>query len=176
MDMKKRILRSSRRSVDGVLRELGVVAPSSKDEAALWILASVKKSASEPNLTALNLVGKLVTALPELERPYMDEIKSYYGLPGNYWVVSVVWRPSLKARIAAGKDGSEFVDRSTAFMEQVCNSGDREAINVLWIEIFEWLVHSTPGELKLLWPVLGPSTKEVIREVARRRNELQNLP
>jgi hypothetical protein len=42
--------------------------------------------------------------------------------------------------------------------------------------MFEELVHSSAGELKRLWPFLGSSTKAAIKEVALRRNELQNLP
>jgi hypothetical protein len=161
--------------VDGALRELGVTAPLSKDEAALWILGSVKASAGSGKITALNLVGKLLTAFPELERRYVEEVKSYYGLPGNYWVIAVILKPALTEQISK-KDGADFVRRIAQFFELVCTSGDNEAVNVLWIEIFEWLVHSQAGELKFLWPILGPSTKAVIKEVAFRRKETKNLP
>ncbi|MFI5095815.1 MAG: hypothetical protein ACHQIK_20500 [Candidatus Acidiferrales bacterium] len=161
--------------VDGALRELGVTAPLSKDEAALWILGSVKASAGSGKITALNLVGKLLTAFPELEGRYVEEVKSYYGLPGNYWVIAVILKPVLTEQISK-KDGADFVHRIAQFFELVCTSGDNEAVNVLWIEIFEWLVHSHAGELQFLWPILGPSTKAVIKEVAFRRKETENLP
>jgi hypothetical protein len=161
--------------VDGALRELGVTAPVSKDEAALWILGSVKANAGSGKITALNLVGKLLTAFPELERQYVEEVKSYYGLPGNYWVFAVILKPVLTEQIAR-EDAADFVRRIAQFVEQVCISGDNAAVNVLWIEIFEWLVHSQAGELKFLWPILGPSTKAVIKEVALRRRETENLP
>jgi hypothetical protein len=161
--------------VDGALRELGVAAPLSRDEAALWILGSVKTSAGSPDITALNLVGKLLTALPELEKPYLERLKSYCGHPGNYEAVFDYLRPALKEHIAKGGH-TDFLRRSSSFIEQVCSSGDLEAINVLWIEIFEWLVHSPAGELKFLWPILGPSTKAKIKEVAFRRRETKNLP
>jgi hypothetical protein len=161
--------------VDGALRELGVAAPLSKDEAALWVLGSVRASAGSGKITALNLAGKLLAAFPELERRYVEEVKSYYGLPGNYWVFAVILKPVLTEQIA-NKDASDFLSRIAQFVEQVCNSGDDEAVNVLWIEIFEWLVHSQAGELKFLWPILGPSTKAVIKEVAIRRKETENLP
>jgi hypothetical protein len=161
--------------VDGALRELGVTAPLSKDEAASWILGSVKASAGSGEITALNLVGKLLTAFPELEGRYVEEVKSYYGLPGNYWVIAVILKPVLTEQISK-KEGADFVRRIAQFVEQVCTSGDSEAVNVLWIEIFEWLVHSQAGELKFLWPILGPSTKAVIKDVAFRRKETENLP
>jgi hypothetical protein len=161
--------------VDGALRELGVTAPLSADEAALWILGSVKANAGSGKITALNLVGKFLIAFPELEKPYVDKVKSYYGLPGNYWVFAVILKPVLSEQIAK-KEGADFVRRISSYIEQVCTSGDNEAVNVLWIEIFEWLVHSQAGELKFLWPILGPSTKALIREIAFRRRETENLP
>jgi hypothetical protein len=161
--------------VDGALRELGVNAPLSTEEAALWILDSVKEGSGSGKITALNLVGKLLSAFPELEKLYLEEVKSYYGLPGNYWVIAVILKPVLTEQVTK-KEGSNFVRRIAQFFEQVCTSGDNEAVNVLWIEIFEWLVHSRAGELKFLWPILGPSTKTVIKEVAFRRRETENLP
>jgi len=161
--------------VDGALRELGVTAPLSTDEAALLILGSVKARTASGKITALNLVGKLLTAFPELEKTYVEEVKSYYGLPGNYWVFAVILKPVLTVQIAM-KDSADFVRRIAQFFEQVCTSGDNEAVNVLWIEVFEWFVHSQTGELKFLWPTLGPSTKAVIKEVAVRRRETENLP
>jgi hypothetical protein len=167
--------RDVERLVDGALRELGVNAPLSTEEAALWILGSVKEGSGSGKITALNLVGKLLSAFPELEKLYLKEVKSYYGLPGNYWVIAVILKPVLTEQVTK-KEGSNFVGRIAQFFEQVCTSGDNEAINVPWIEIFEWLVHSRAGELKFLWPILGPSTKEVIKEVAFRRRETENLP
>jgi len=161
--------------VDGALRELGVAAPLSKDDAALWILGSVKGSADSGKITVLNLVGKLLTAFPELEKQYVENVKSSFGVPGNYWVIAVILKPVLTEQISK-KDDADFVRRIAQFVEQVCTSGDNEAVNVLWIEIFEWLVHSQEGELKFLWPILGPSTKAVIEEVAFRRRETENLP
>src|SRR6202040_101275 len=76
--------------VDGALRELGVTTPLSKDEAALWLLGSVKASAGSGKITALNLVGKSLLAFPELERPFVEEVKSCYGLSGNYWFIGVI--------------------------------------------------------------------------------------
>lgn len=160
--------------VDGVFRELGVAAPLSKDEAALWILDFVKEQARSTEITAGTLVGKLLIALPELEGPYLEEAKSPAGLPSNYWVFGLILKPAIAAQIPNGP--TDFLRRSCSFFEQVCSSTDHEAINVLWIEVFEWLAHSKSGELKSLWPILGRSTKEVIREVARRRRETENLP
>jgi hypothetical protein len=161
--------------VVGALHELGAKAPLSKDEAAMLVLGSVKAGAGSGKITALNLVGRLLTAFPELERQYVEGIKSSYGLPGNYWVIHMILKPVVAEQISK-KDSADFVRRVGQFFEQVCTSEDKEAVNVLWIEVFEWLVHSRAGELKFLWPILGPSTKAVIKEVAFRRRETENLP
>jgi len=57
-------------------------------------------------------------------------------------------------------------------MERVCASGDAEAINVVWIKVFEWLIFRCK-ELGLVWPVLGPLTKATIRDAARRWSKAQ---
>ena len=102
-------------------------------------------------------------------------MKWYCGRPGNYEVIVHCLRPALEADIAEGVT-TDFLRRSSSLIEQVCNSGDPEAINVLWIEIFEWLAQSPAGELRFLWPTLGPSTRKIIREVLLRRSETENLP
>jgi hypothetical protein len=160
---------------DAALRELSVTVPLSKDEAALWTLNTVKSSASSAEITALNFIGKMLTALPELEKPYLERLKSHCGHPGNYEAVFNYLRPALKEDIAKGST-TDFLRRSSSFIEQVCRCRDLEATNVLWIELFEWLVHSPAGELKFLWPILGPSTRATIKQVALRRRETENLP
>jgi hypothetical protein len=173
------LVKPTKRDVDaliaGALRELAVTFPLTKNEAALWMLTSVKARASSVDITSANLVGKLLSALPELEKQYTEELKEYYGLPGNYWVFAVILKPVLIEQIAAGEI-TDFVGRCSAFIEQVCSGKDLEAINVLWIEVFEWLVNSQAGELKFLWPTLGPSTRVKITEVATRRRKTKNLP
>jgi len=167
--------RDVERIVDGAFRELGVAAPLSKDNAALRALVAVKAGADAADLTAQNLVGKLLTALPELEEPYLARLKAYCGRPGNYEAIFDFLRPALREHIAE-RSLTGFLPRASSFIEEVCSSGDAEAINVLWIEIFEWLVHSPAGELRTLWPILGPSTRATIRKVALRRSETENLP
>ena len=171
------LLRPTKRDVDGIidgaLRELGVAVPLSKEAAVLWTLDAVKSSAGSTEITAPNLTGNLLIALPELENAYLERLKWYCGRPGNYEVIFHCLRPALEADIAEGVT-TDFLRRSCSFIEQVCNSGDPEAINVLWIEIFEWLAHSPSGELRFLWPTLGPLTREKIREVLRRM-ETENL-
>ena len=73
--------------VDTALRELGVAVPLSKEEAAVWTLSTVKEEAGSGDMTAVNLIGKMLLALPELEQPYLERLKSYCGRPGNYEVV-----------------------------------------------------------------------------------------
>jgi hypothetical protein len=173
------LVKPTKRDVDpliaGAFRELAVTFPATKNEAALWMVTSVKARASSVDITSVNLVGKLLSALPELDKQYTEELKEYNGLPGNYWVFAVIFKPALIKQITTGEI-TDFVRRCSAFIEQVCSGKDREAINVLWIEIFEWLVHSEAGELKFLWPTLGPSTRVKITEVATRRRETKNLP
>lgn len=161
--------------VDAALYELGLAVPLSKDDAASWTLGAVKTAAGSGDITAKNLIGKMLLALPELEEPYLGRLKSHCGRPGNYEAVFNYLRPTLKEHIASGKV-TGFLRRSSSFIEQVCGAGDLEAVNVFWIEIFEWLVHSPAGELKFLWPILGPSTREKIIEIAHRRGETENLP
>jgi len=173
------LVKPTKRDVDelvaGAFCELAVTFPLTQDEAALWMLTSVKARASSADITSANLVGKLLSALPELEKQYTEELKEYYGLPGNYWVFATILKPVLKKQIATGEI-TDFIRRCSTFIEQVCSGNDREAINVLWIEIFEWLVHSRAGELKFLWSILGPSTRVTIKEVATRRENTKNLP
>jgi hypothetical protein len=127
-------------------------------------------------ITASNLTGKLLLALPELEPQYLKELKSFCGDLGNYSVFFNIVRPMIEALITLRDQNDGVLTRLSTFIEEVCNSKDPETVNVLWIEIFEWLVHSQSEGLKYWWPSLGRSTKEVIRKVARRRRKTQNLP
>ncbi len=52
-------------------------------------------------------------------------------------------------------------------MERVCTTGDAEAINVIWVKIFEWLIFR-PNELRLFWPILGGATRACLKDAAQR--------
>ena len=160
--------------MDGAFRELRIT-PLTKDQAALVILDRVKCEAATGRITAANLTGKLLLALPALEPQYLAQIKSYYGNPGNYSVFFHIVRPMVEALITRRQKNDDLLQLSV-FIEEVCKCEDPEAVNVLWMEIFEWLVHSQREGLKYWWPSLGPSSRAIIRSVARRRRETDNLP
>jgi hypothetical protein len=122
----------------------------------------------EEQINERNLIEQLRAAFPELEGRYQDEVAFWGGerLPGNYDVLGFVFRPKLIQEVEKG-EVTDFLRRSAAFMERVCASGDAEAVNVVWIKVFEWLIFRRK-ELELLWPVLGPTTKATIRDAARR--------
>lgn len=122
-----------------------------------------------------NLVEELMRTFPELEDEYREEVMGCEEQqPSNYSVVGFVFKPRFKAELETGTI-TDFLKRASQFIERVCESGDPEAVNVIWIKLFEWLlVH--PPELRLLWPTLGPSTKAAIRDAATRWNSLAALP
>jgi len=105
--------------------------------------------------------------------PDFPELKSWRetGLdsgdpPSNYAFVGFVFKPQFKQELEKGAL-TDFLARSAEFIEQVCRSGDAEAVNVIWIKIFEWLL-PRPTELRILWPALGEKTKLHIKDAASR--------
>lgn len=52
-----------------------------------WTLGTVKSAAGSGGITALNLIGRMLIDLPELEQPFLERLKSYGGRPGNYEAV-----------------------------------------------------------------------------------------
>ena len=115
-----------------------------------------------------NLVDELRRTFPELESRYEEEVGFWNGerTPSNYDVVGFVFKPRFRQEIET-RTITDFLKRSAEFIERVCETGDPEAINVVWIKIFEWLL-PRPDALKLLWPVLGEQTKASIRDAASR--------
>jgi hypothetical protein len=130
---------------------------------------------SDEPITQYNLVERLRTSFPEIEtRLREQESRATDGKPGNYIVFGLVFDPFFKEELAKGKI-TDFLQRLATFMESVCQSDDREAINVIWIEIFEYLINQ-PKELRLLWPILGQATKTKIEDAAARWGKITNLP
>ena len=123
---------------------------------------------TEDRINEKNLIEKLREAFPELEHRYRERVDDYKGerVPSNYTVVGFVLQPQLEEEVAKG-ERSDFLRRAALFIERVCSSGDPEAINVIWIKIFEWLIFR-PKELRVMWPILGPATKENIKDAASR--------
>ena len=127
-------------------------------------------------VTKENLIEQLRVVFPELEEPYKAELQRWQGEqhPGNYDFLAFVFRPQFKKDLET-RVITDFLRRSSAFFERVCTSGDLEAINVVWIKIFEWLIHR-PKELKKLWPILGQATRAMIEDAAQRWGVTNNLP
>ncbi len=119
-------------------------------------------------ITEKNLIEQLRLTFPELEDSIQARLDMHKGkdIPGNYEIVGFLFKPKLKEELSKG-ELTEFLRRAALFIERVCHSGDPEAINVIWVKLFEWLLH-LPKELDLLWPVLGPATKENIKDAAQR--------
>lgn len=120
------------------------------------------------SITSDNLVHHLRDTFPDLEDCYRKRVDFWKdkGEPSNYDVIGSVLRPKLKEELSK-REQTEFLKRTAAFVERVCSSGDLEAINVIWIEIFEWLIFR-PEELSIMWRVMGPATKRNIKDAAQR--------
>lgn len=115
-----------------------------------------------------NLIEAFREEFPELKARYEAELEFWSGerAPSNYDFVGFVFKPEFKQALEGGAI-TDFVKRSAEFIERVCDTGDREAVNVIWIKVFEWLL-PRPDKLKLLWPVLGEKTRANIRDAASR--------
>jgi hypothetical protein len=115
-----------------------------------------------------NLIEQFRAAFPELEEGYQERTRQTQGeyAPSNYEVIGYVLQPRLRKELEKGEI-TDFIRRSAAFMERVCASGDIEAVNVIWIEIFEWLI-TQPEHLELIRPVLGNRTKAAIKDAQGR--------
>ncbi len=129
----------------------------------------------EPQITKENLIELLRRALPEVEPGYQNLITGWTleRPPGAYTILGSILMPKLQEELAKGKV-NDFLRRCSKFFEDVCRSGDDEAANVVWIRVFERLVFA-PGELNLLWPILGPETRKVIRDAAHRWSDARRM-
>jgi hypothetical protein len=122
-----------------------------------------------------SLVEQLRAAFPELEKAYQEWVRRAGGeLPSNFEVVGFVLKPRLQQELTTGAL-TDFVERSAAFFERVCTSDDAEALNAVWLEIFEWLMRE-PQTLKLVWPVLGKQTRSAVKDAAATWGYTSNLP
>jgi hypothetical protein len=115
-----------------------------------------------------NLLDRLRTAFPELEDGYQERAACCKGegRPGNYEMFGSVFKPRFSEELARG-EVTDFLRRSGTFFEQVCRFGDAEAVNVIWVTVFEWLIYRRK-DLELLWPLLGPATRAAIKDAAHR--------
>lgn len=125
----------------------------------------------ENQITEDNLIREMLAAFPELEPLYRETIEEWgkADFPGRYTIIGQTFAAEIRRELTAGVM-TDFLRRSAVFMERVSVSGDGEAINIIWIKIFEWLMNR-PKELQLFWPILGPATKAHIRDAAHRWTE-----
>ena len=122
-----------------------------------------------------NLVYALRQALPELEQAYQDTITNWSldTPPGNYTLIDETLAPRLLEELEKDQI-SDFLMRCALFLERVCTCGNDEAINVIWIRVFERLIYNK-RDLQLLWPILGPETKRMIRDAAHRWSDAARM-
>jgi hypothetical protein len=115
-----------------------------------------------------NLVEQLLIAFPELQAAYEREASKWSPpeIPTNYSVVGFVFKPRFREEVESGFI-TDFLIRSGDFFERVSRTGDSEAVNVIWIKIFEWLLPRSDS-LRLLWPILGAMTTAAIEDAAGR--------
>jgi hypothetical protein len=120
----------------------------------------------------------LLTEFPELRDRMEGTFGSYYDLkselPGAYPVFEDVFWDFVVERLA--KDDSEhFVERAFSFCERMASSPDIEVVNLLWIAVVEPPV-SNANEVQRAWKYIGPKTRTLAREIARRRGWNSSLP
>jgi hypothetical protein len=126
-------------------------------------------------ITSQNLIDELRRAFPEIEDRYQEEIRSWNGeSPGNYNIFAFVFKPFIHEELAKGNN-SDFLGRFCGFLERVCTSDDKEAINVIWLKIFKLLL-ADPSTVKQLWPLLGSATKANLADAALRWGLVRSVP
>jgi hypothetical protein len=139
---------------------------------------------TEVKVTAANFIEQIRTHFPEVEESYrkqVDELEGADGMPSNYLFTAYVFKPRFVQEMEEGKM-TAFLKRFATFIERVCVDNDPEAVNVIWIKFFEWLIFR-PKELEMMWPWLGAATRTNIRDAARRwskagqyHGRTENLP
>jgi hypothetical protein len=127
------------------------------------------------DITAQNLVEQLRLVFPAVEDRYQEELRSWNGdFPGNYNVFAFVFKPFLQMELARDNNRDLLV-RLCGFMERVCVSHDKEAINVLWLKVFKLLL-ADAKTVKRLWPLMGPATKANLADAALRWGLVRSVP
>lgn len=123
-----------------------------------------------------NLEQQIWVAFPELEATYRKALQDYGNAKklGNYMAFGLVLKPRLIQELRKC-ERTDFLERVGAFLDAVCVSGDAEAVNVVWLEIFQWVL-ADRLQLKCLWPVLGKSAKKQLRDAAARWGYTETLP
>lgn len=129
----------------------------------------------EMTVKKYDLIVELRSMFPEIEDLLQEEIRSWSGqTPGDYNIVGFVFKPLVLSELEKGVV-SDFLRRLARFLEDVCTSGDIDAINVIWIKLFKLLL-ARPADLNRIWPLLGPATRLNIEDAANRWDIKRNLP
>lgn len=127
-------------------------------------------------LTFDKVGDELFTFLPELRDRYSRELSWWQGpdRPGQFVVFGFVVSPTVRELLASNGQPA-LLERAFAFFEEMARSPDIQVVNLLQIEIFEWLV-GDPVRLAAAWEYMGPNTKDVARRTAKIWHCEKNLP
>ena len=104
---------------------------------------------------------------------------SYYDLknetPPAYPIFESVRKPVVLESLSNAASDSPRIVRIFAFGEKIAAREDIEIVNLLRIAILESLVFDREG-IRNAWNALGPQTRKLTQETAKRRGWEGNLP
>jgi hypothetical protein len=116
--------------------------------------------------------------LPELWERIEAKYATHYNLktqiPGSYPLFEEILKPRVIELLESGAD-NDMLKRIFSFYEEMARSSDEEVVNLLWISITEPLVYDKKLIAKA-WKYWGEKTKDMAREIAKRRGWEGNLP
>jgi hypothetical protein len=115
---------------------------------------------------------------PELWERIEAKYATHYNLktqiPGSYPLFEEILKPRVIELLESGAD-DDMLKRIFSFYEEMARSSDEEVVNLLWISITEPLVYDKKLIAKA-WKYWGEKTKDMAREIAKRRGWEGNLP
>jgi hypothetical protein len=115
---------------------------------------------------------------PELWERIEAKYATHYNLktqiPGSYPLFEEILKPRVIELLESGAD-NDMLKRIFSFYEEMARSSDEEVVNLLWISITEPLVYDKKLIAKA-WKYWGEKTKDMAREIAKRRGWEGNLP
>jgi hypothetical protein len=115
---------------------------------------------------------------PELWERIEAKYATHYNLktqiPGSYPLFEEILKPRVIELLESGAD-NDILKRIFSFYEEMARSSDEEVVNLLWISITEPLVYDKKLIAKA-WKYWGEKTKDMAREIAKRRGWEGNLP
>lgn len=128
------------------------------------------------DLTFDTVIEAFLSAVPELQERYKQELKWLAEGPGplNQYAFFAYVAETIRALLGPNDDPT-LLQRIFRFFEDMANSPDIQVVNLLQVQIFEWLVADKHG-LATAWKYMGEETKAIARETARIWRREQNLP